>query len=76
MSPRSPELNGHVERAQRTYAEEFYGLYMGELDLKRVNMILGDWESFYTVWPHNSLDLMTPAEYLSEYHSGLASNPK
>jgi hypothetical protein len=26
---RSPKLNGHVERAQRTHAEEFYDLHMG-----------------------------------------------
>jgi putative transposase len=24
LPPRSPELNGHVERAQRTHAEEFH----------------------------------------------------
>ena len=31
--PRSPKLNGHVERAQRTHTEEFYELYDGELDI-------------------------------------------
>lgn len=36
LPPRSPKLNGHVERAQRTHSEEFYDLYMGELDLKSV----------------------------------------
>jgi len=24
LPPRSPKLNGHVERAQRTHTEEFY----------------------------------------------------
>ncbi|TET35692.1 MAG: hypothetical protein E3J69_04895, partial [Anaerolineales bacterium] len=74
---RSPKLNGHVERAQRTHTEEFYDLYMGELDLKSVNEALRDWEVFYnTVRPHHSLDLKTPEEYLYEYHSDLAPIPK
>ena len=74
LPPRSPKLNGHVERAQRTHTEEFHDLYMGELDLKSVNEALQEWEVFYnTVRPHHSLDLKTPAEYLSECHSGLAS---
>ena len=28
---RSPKLNGHVERAQRTHTEEFYEVYLGDL---------------------------------------------
>ena len=77
LPPRSPKLNGHVERAQRTHTEEFYDLYMGELDLKSVNEALREWEVFYnTVRPHHSLDLKTPAEYLYEYHSDLAPIPK
>jgi transposase InsO family protein len=77
LPPRSPKLNGHVERAQRTHTEEFYDLYMGELDLKSVNDALREWEYFYNnIRPHHSLDLKTPAEYLCEYHSGMVSIPK
>ncbi|MGA9190892.1 MAG: integrase core domain-containing protein [Anaerolineales bacterium] len=77
LPPRSPKLNGHVERAQRTHTEEFYDLYMGELDLKSVNAALREWEDFYNaVRPHHSLDLRTPAEYLYEDHSKLAPIPK
>ncbi len=73
LPPRSPKLNGHVERAQRTHSEEFYDLYMGELDLKSVNEALIEWEHFYNnVRPHHSLDLMTPSEYLYENYSNLA----
>jgi len=73
LPPRSPKLNGHVERAQRTHSEEFYDLYMGELDLKHVNAALKEWERTYnTIRPHHSLDLMTPAEYLRKHHLGLA----
>lgn len=77
LPPRSPKLNGHVERAQRTHTEEFYDLYMGELDLKSVNAALREWENIYnTVRPHHSLDLKTPAEYLYEHHSLSAPIPK
>ena len=57
--------------------EEFYGLYLAELDRKSVDEALRDWKVFYdTVRPHHSLDLKTPTEYLSEYCLGLASNSK
>jgi putative transposase len=73
LPPRSPKLNGHVERAQRTHTEEFYDRYLGELDLESLNKGLREWERIYnTVRPHHSLDLMTPEEYLYEHHSGLA----
>jgi len=77
LPPRSPKLNGHVERAQRTHTEEFYDLYMGELDLKHVNAALREWERIYNeVRAHYSLDLMAPAAYLREHYSGLASPEK
>jgi len=73
LPPRSPKLNGHVERAQRTHTEEFYDLYMGDLDLSSVNQALKEWECVYnTVRPHQSLDQKTPAEYLREKCTGLA----
>jgi len=77
LPPRSPKLNGHVERAQRTHTEEFYDLYMGELDLKHVNAALREWERIYSeVRPHHSLDLMAPAEHLRQHYSGLAPPEK
>lgn len=73
LPPRSPKLNGYVERAQRTHTEEFYDLYMGELDLKSVNQALLEWEYFYnSIRPHHSLDLLSPAEYLSKHYPGMA----
>jgi putative transposase len=77
LPPRSPKLNGHIERAQRMHTEEFYDLYIGKLDLKSVNQALRAREHFYnTVRPHASLNLMIPAEHLDEYHSRLARIPK
>ena len=40
LPPRSPKLNGHVERAQRTHTEEFYELYDGELEMVPLNRAL------------------------------------
>ena len=73
LPPRSPKLNGHVERAQRTHTEEFHDRYMGDLELKQLNKAMRQWEYVYNhIRPHYSLALRTPAEYLAEYHQELA----
>ena len=73
LPPRSPKLNGHVERAQRTHTEEFHDRYMGELEMKEMNRAMRQWEQTYNhVRPHYSLDLMTPAEYLASHFQGSA----
>ena len=46
LPPRSPKLNGHVERAQRTHPEELYELYDGDLEVEPRNRALG-WEGAY-----------------------------
>ena len=72
LPPRSPKLNGHVERAQRTHTEEFYQLYDGDLTMGPLNRALRRWENVYnTVRPHQSLDGATPAEYLATHHPQL-----
>lgn len=74
LPPRSPKLNGHVERAQRTHTEEFYELYDGDLDLATLNAALLQWEACYnTVRPHQSLGWRTPLEYLEHCHPELVS---
>ena len=66
LPPRSPKLNGHVERAQRTHTEEFYEIYDGDLQVGPLNRALLRWEQVYnTVRPHQSLEYLTPYEYLS-----------
>jgi putative transposase len=73
LPPRSPKLNGRVERAHRTHAEEFYDLYTGPLDMPSINRHLRQWEAVYnTIRPHQSLDRQTPAEYLRRHHPGMA----
>jgi len=69
LPPRSPKLNGHVERAQRTHTEEFWERYDGDLDLPSLRPALHDWERLYNTFrPHQALKGRTPAEYLAKYH--------
>ena len=56
LSPRSPKLNGHVERANRTHTEEFWECYDGDFDLATAQPALQAWERIYNTFrPHQSL---------------------
>jgi len=64
IKPRSPQLNGKVERSHRTDKEEFYQLltYTDDVDLNRK---LEAWEQFYNLSrPHAAHDGQTPYEVL------------
>jgi transposase InsO family protein len=72
LPPRSPKLNGHVERLNRTATEEFWECYDGDLDLATVQPALLAWEHTYnTIRPHRALQGRTPLEYLTERHPDL-----
>ena len=65
LPPRSPKLNGCVERAHRTHVEEFYQVYADDWELPVMNKVLAEWERIYNqVRPHRSLDNLTPQEYI------------
>jgi transposase InsO family protein len=71
LPPRSPKLNGHVERAQRTHTEEFYEVYPDDLEIIPLNQSLREWERVYNyIRPHQSLGYLTPFEYLSTFQRG------
>src|SRR4030042_1837606 len=73
LPPRSPKLNGHVERAQRTHTEEFWERYDGDLDLPTVRPALRAWEHLYNTFrPHQALAGQTPKEYLAKCHPEMA----
>jgi putative transposase len=66
LPPRSPKLNGRVERANRTHTEEFYELTPCSLSITELNRELQDWERTYnTVRPHQALGYLTPQEFLA-----------
>ena len=71
LPPRSPKLNGSVERAQRTHTEEFYEVYDGDFQIALLNDALRAWEWTYdNVRPHQALGYLTPAEFLAARASG------
>jgi transposase InsO family protein len=41
LPPRTPKLNGHVEKANKTYMEEFYEVQKLDLSLEEYNRQLG-----------------------------------
>jgi transposase InsO family protein len=64
IKPRSPQLNGKVERSHRTDQEEFYQLptYTGDVDLSKK---LAAWEDFYNLHrPHGAQAGQSPYEAL------------
>ena len=55
LPPRSPKLNGAVERANRTHTEEIYQVTACSLQMKTLNRELRHWEKIYnTVRPHQA----------------------
>ena len=66
IKPRTPQLNGKVERSHRTDKQEFYQLltYKGDVDLEKK---LAEWENFYNYHrPHGAFSGGTPYEALRE----------
>jgi putative transposase len=68
LPPRSPKLNGHVERAQRTHQEEFYPVVDLPDTIGELRQELRAWETVYnTVRPHQALGQRTPWEVCQEW---------
>ena len=66
IKPRTPQLNGKVERSHRTDKDEFYQLltYKDDVDLEKK---LAVWERFYNNdQPHWAHKGKTPYEVLVE----------
>jgi transposase InsO family protein len=71
LPPRSPKLNGYVERAHRTHLEEFYEVEHFSLDVATLNQELMIWERVYnTVRPHQALGYLTPQQFLLQSSLG------
>jgi transposase InsO family protein len=68
LPPRSPKLNGAVERAHRTHTEEFYEVTESSFDLPELRNELLEWERTYnTIRPHQALGYMTPLKFLEQW---------
>jgi putative transposase len=65
LPPKSPKLNGSVERANRTHTEEFYEVNDCSWTVPELNDQLIHWEYIYNcVRPHHSLGNITPLQFL------------
>jgi len=64
LPPKSPKLNGVVERMQRTSREEIYDLKPMPFTIEEHNELLRQEDYIYNhIRPHDSLNLLTPNEY-------------
>ncbi len=68
IPPRSPKLQGYVERSNRTHREEFYEVEEIELTMEGHNRQLEEWNRVYNyVRPHQSLKYLTPNEFYQRW---------
>lgn len=68
LPPRSPKLNGCVERGNRTHTEEFYAWTIAHPSVAGLTPALRDWEQVYnSIRPHQALGYLTPIEFLSDH---------
>ena len=68
LPPRSPKLNGGVERAHQTHTKKFYEVTESSFELSELKDELLEWEGIYnTVRPHQALGYLTPLKFLEEW---------
>jgi len=71
LPPRSPKLNGRVERAHRTHTEEFYEVADLPWTVAELKPHLLAWEKVYnTIRPHQALGYRTPLEAVQAFAAG------
>lgn len=64
LPPRSPKMNGYVERANETYRYEFWNMYEIPDNINDTRKLLRKFEYKYNFErPHQSLNYLTPMEY-------------
>ncbi len=70
LPPKSPKLNGAVERANRTHTEEFYEVYDCTWTVEGLNPQLIEWERIYnTLRPHQALGYLTPQQFVLNWQA-------
>ena len=69
LPPRSPKLNGHVERNNGAWRYEFYATWdLPDDDLDDINRWIDAFaDEFNTFRPHQALGGHTPAQYLARH---------
>jgi transposase InsO family protein len=65
LPPKSPEINGAVERCNSSWRYEFYAVYDLPTRLDELNPLIDAFQHRYNTWrPHGALGGKTPAQYL------------
>jgi putative transposase len=65
LPPRSPQLNGGVERCNGAWRYEFYACTDLPANVEALNPLIDDWQDTYNfVRPHGALSGLTPSQYL------------
>jgi transposase InsO family protein len=73
LAPRSPELNGRVERINGTWRRELYAVADLPSSLQALRPHVMRFRTLYNhVRPHQALGYLTPAEYLRRHHPDCA----
>jgi putative transposase len=68
LPPRSPKLNGGVERANRTHTEEFYEVTDSDFELSDIRAKLLEWERICNTFrPNQALHYLTPQQFLEQH---------
>ncbi len=76
LPPKSPKLNGTVERMQETWRGEFYEAYELPCTITELRPLVQRFQDLYNTFrPHQSLQQRTPARYLQELLPGVRLPP-
>jgi transposase InsO family protein len=74
--PRSPTTTGKIERFHRSMRAEFLSNRSTFANLRTAQQALDEWVDYYnTVRPHQSLDMLTPAQRFTPMPSPVATVP-
>lgn len=67
LPPKSPQMNGAVERCNGAWRYEFYAVYDLPATVEQINPILDSFQHLYNHHrPHGSLGGLTPQQYLAK----------
>lgn len=74
LPPKSPEINGAVERCNSSWRYEFYAVYDLPTRLDQLNPLIDAFQHRYNTWrPHGALGGKTPQQYLQARQAEAAS---